>query len=467
MPKKTKLHMRSPARTLSLKFYDEQMPDGWDATIQNIKAIDKSKWQVIGICHDRDYGGDDFWAPAIEKKHYHIIVRVMNNKTARVEQILRTLGVVYRPVEDKSLWENHGVESCENYTNMAVYLTHDTEKAILDGKEQYELGELVSNLTLEEIKQIRQGYTRVSESVEKVTPAMLAKLDEDAYKLGCELGDFDAWYGALPFNVRSNAKMKTVKESYERGINKRLESGERVARLCVFVQSPENKGKTYAARYALKKLGKRYLDVSGGGTGKFDNLKVTHDAIIVDDDACGKHILNLADTTYTRVYRRNKDNPVWAGDYFIVTSNLSFEDWLWDCGIHDKRQIEAARSRFYICTLERPKELNRDVLYCTSRADRGGGECLQELDKKYIDFKEYFNESLSQYSQIKNDRERLEINAVTVTEAEPEAYALAGEREERQRYVEEMRAEFEESVEESDRCYGEIMWTMRMSETCA
>lgn len=58
MPKKTKLHMRSPARTLSLKFYDEQMPDGWDATIQNIKAIDKSKWQVIGICHDRDYGGE-------------------------------------------------------------------------------------------------------------------------------------------------------------------------------------------------------------------------------------------------------------------------------------------------------------------------------------------------------------------------------------------------------------------------
>lgn len=451
-------------RTLSIKCYIEQMPEGWEAVRRNIKVMDKSVWQVIGICHDRDPVGDDFWLPSIEKPHYHIIVRALDGKRPRVRQVLDALGIVYRPIVDKSLWENHGVETCKKYTHMAVYLTHDTEDAINDGKEQYELEELVSNLTIEEIRQIREGYTRVSESLEKVTPRMLAELDEAAYKLGYELGDFDAWYGSQTFNVRSNAKMRTVRESYDRGINKRLESGERVARLCVFIQSPENKGKSHAARYALEKLGKRYLDVSGQGTGKFDNLKVTHDAIIVDDDACGKHLLNLADTTYTRVYRRNKNNPVWAGDYLIVTSNLSFDDWLWTCGIYDKAQVRAARSRFYICELTKPKELERDVLYCTSRADRGGDDYLAELDEKYMTFKEYFNESLAAYSKLKNKRERVEINAVTVDESEPEAYVVMKEQEEAKqaaRFEEDMRAEFEDSLEPDEYVEGIVMrWYM-------
>lgn len=347
MPKKSQvLNMRSSVRTLSIKCYDEQMPDGWDTVKQNIRLIDKRVWQVIGICHDRDYVTDEFWLPALEKKHYHVIVRALNGGRPRVEQILRQIGIVYRPIEDKSLWINHGVETCKDFTNMTVYLNHDTEEAINDGKEHYELEELVSNLSLEEIKQIREGYTRVSESTEKITPRKLAELDRDAYELGRNLGDFDKWWGSQPFTAFSNAKSKYIRDRYNLGVDERLEADEEIPRLCVFVQGAKDVGKSYAARYACRKLGLKYLRINGGGTGRFDQLTVSHDAIIIDDRTC-PNLLNMSDVQYCRVYRRNKNNPPWVGHYLIVTSNYSFDKWLDKCGV-DEENKEAARSRFLL-----------------------------------------------------------------------------------------------------------------------
>lgn len=465
------LNMRSPFRTLSIKIYDEQIPDGWKSMCQIIRSLNKAEMQVIAICHNRDLIGDDIWEPSIEKPHYHIIVRIMNGKTMRVQQILGTLGIVFRKELDENLWKEHGVESCGDFTDMTMYIPHWTRQAELDGKERYELEELVSNLTIKEIKQIMEGYTRVSDSLEKVTDSVLAKLDEDAYNLGLNLCDFEQWYGSQPFKVRSQAKMRTIRESYERGVNKRIEDGGIISRLCVFIQSEKNKGKTTAARHALKRLGKRYLDVSSGETGRFDDLKVTHDAIIVDDDKCSRHILNLADSKYTRVYRRNKNNPVWAGDYFIVTSNLSFEDWLWECGIHDGRQVEAARSRFYICRLLKLEELNRDILWCDTQADRGGDDYLAELDMKFVCFKEFFDESLKEYSETKTGkRKRVDVNITFVYPSDgPEVLAIAKEDEEERkrsaaRWEEALRAEFEEDAKEPDAYVESIMMQLHMSD---
>lgn len=412
-------------RTLSLKFYDEQLPQGWGVTSQNIKAVDKSKWQVIGICHDRDPVGDDFWEPSTDKLHYHIIARILNNKRVRVKQILDALGIVYRPDIDKFLWENHGVETCDDFCNMTAYLPHWTQQAELDGKARYELEELVSNLSIEEIKQIIQGYTRVSESLEKVTPAMLAQLDEDAYKLGYELGDYDAWHGSLPFNVRSNAKMRTVKESYNRGVDEKLKKIGRVYRLCVFIQSPKNMGKTEAAHRALERLGVEYLDVCAGGTGKYDELTPSTGAIVVDD-APITHILAMADTRCCKVYRRGSSNRPWMGDYLIVTSNKTFDRWLDDCGVdYDNR--DAARSRFYVCCLGQVEGSGRNVLVCMSRAERGSDDFLQKMDQKYIQFRDLYNDSLAEYHRSRTARERVDINGYIATPSEIAAYNAARE----------------------------------------
>lgn len=459
----------------------ERAQETLNAFKRRLKEIPKNEWQIIAIVHDKDPASGG-WSDATEKPHIHVIIRcIVRDKGGdimrpRVNTYLNRLGIYYQisdsnPV-DLALWKKHGVEYCWHFGEYAIYLLHKSDKAKAAGKEPYKIEEFFGNLTEEEIRQVMEDSVVLDDSGEKVTPRKLAELDETAYKLGYELGDFDAWYGDLPFNVRSCAKMKTVRESYERGINKRLESDEVVSRLCVFVQSPSNMGKTYAARYALQKLGKRYLDASGGDTGKFDNLKVTHDAIIVDDDSCGKHVLNLADTTYTRVYRRNKNNPAWVGDYLIVTSNLSFDAWLYTCGIYDAGQIRAAKSRFYICHLAPVDGTGRNVLECIRPAMRGDDDLSREIDAKYKSFRNYFNASLALYHAKGHKRhvgDRLhELNEYIATPEEIAAYNAAEEEKKQAaaRFEADMRAEFEESME-PDEYIEAVMLAMHLAEACA
>lgn len=124
----------------------------------------------MAIVHDRDTVTAGIWAEAAIKPHLHIIVRCMDRKKRiRVRTIMDCLGIFFRPGLDDSLWQEHGVETIGNYTGYAVYLTHETKEAIDDAKELYSIDELISNLTKDEIIQIREGYIRVSANAHKVT----------------------------------------------------------------------------------------------------------------------------------------------------------------------------------------------------------------------------------------------------------------------------------------------------------
>ena len=92
----------------------------------------------------------------MEKPHYHIIMRVTGRNAISISAWLRMVGVEYRKELDDALWDNRGVEGTRNFANAAMYLTHETDQAIRDGKTRYEMTELVSNLTLEEIKKVRK-----------------------------------------------------------------------------------------------------------------------------------------------------------------------------------------------------------------------------------------------------------------------------------------------------------------------
>ena len=72
---KRMLTMRSSVKTLAIKCYEEQMPDGWEAVKERIKKYPKDSLQILGICHYKDPATDDIWEPSMEKPHYHIIVR--------------------------------------------------------------------------------------------------------------------------------------------------------------------------------------------------------------------------------------------------------------------------------------------------------------------------------------------------------------------------------------------------------
>lgn len=96
-----------------------------------------------------------------ESPLHHIILLIRTKDRVRIGTLLRKLKIDYRE-EDANLWEHHGVESIRDFKSMTTYLTHETEQAILDGKHRYDRDELVSNLTPEELEQIRDGYMNIN-----------------------------------------------------------------------------------------------------------------------------------------------------------------------------------------------------------------------------------------------------------------------------------------------------------------
>lgn len=389
------LHVDSKVRSMAVKCYLDQLPLGWDETCNRIRALNLKDYHCVGIKHDRDKYAEEgsFWKPAVEKEHFHIIIRSAQNKSFRVGQLLKQLAITFRPGLDDALWKNHGVESVDNFAGYTTYLTHETPDAMRDGKETYDHSELVSNLSESELNAVREGFLRVVMMSKKPTTDELVELDDLAFKLGYELRSLVDWYDSLSFQIRSHAKMKTIRESYERGVDRRIEEHSEVLRLCIFIFGGANTGKSYSTMKALE--GKRVKNIEGGGTGKFDDLRPDHDAIVVSDDSC-PNVLNIADNYVCRVYKRGKNNPFWAGQYFIVTSNIGFVEWLATCGVTDLKHIEAMRSRFFICHIEATKD-GTNRLAMDSASTRGTVDEQVERAGMFIDFQQKFNATIAQY----------------------------------------------------------------------
>lgn len=402
--RKNSIGINSKVYSLALKFYLEQLPNGEQYFIQQIKLSDKSYVQIIAIKHDRDTVTDGIWEEANVKPHWHVIIRLVDKKSrVRVGTLLKDLGIEFRRGLDDKLWEGHGVETVGNFAGYTMYLTHETEEAIRDGKELYAVSELVSNLSEDEIEQVRQGYIKVS-AKRKLTEEERISLDKEAFNLGYSMGNFDDWYNQQPFNVRADAKMKVIRESYDRGVATCITENSHIVRLCVFIQGQPNTGKTYAAERALD--GKRVFKIGGGGTGKLDKLRPDHEAIIVDDDIC-PNLLNMTDNEICYAYKRNKNNPPWAGKYFVVTSNLCFGEWVEMCGIKMRDTLgrvtahnSAMISRFFVCRLEEENGINHLALTCPSK--RGSVEEQQERLSEFIRFKEKFDSVIATYQPKMN-----------------------------------------------------------------
>lgn len=398
------LSAHAKVRTLAVKCYAEQLPKGEQCLVDNIKATSPKVAQIMAIRHDRDIVTDGIWAVAAVKPHWHIILRLVPDKARiRVLQLMADLGIYFRPGADDELWANHGVETIGNFGGYALYLTHETEDAVRAGKELYDRADVVSNLSMDEQNQIREGYIRVSER-HKVTPEELIALDKEAYDIGYALQDFGTWYGNQPFSVRSNSKMRVIRESYNRGVQARIEQHEPIDRLCVYIQGEANKGKTFAAVRALMDMGKSVLTANGGGSGKFDALRADHDAIVLDDCTC-PNLLNMADGYVCTAYRRQSNNPPWTGQYLVVTSNLNFWAWLESCGLRVRdytgvltRHGVAMQTRFVVGEIVTDASgVSRLVVHRDGVNLRGNIDRQQRLVAMFAEFKTRYNEIIAQY----------------------------------------------------------------------
>ena len=398
------LSAQAKVKTLAVKCYAEQLPNGEQCLIDNIKATDKRVAEIMAIKHDRDIVTDGIWLSSTVKPHWHIILRLVPTKARiRVLQLMHDLGIYFRPGTDDELWINHGVETVGNFAGYALYLTHETEDAIREGKELYDRADVVSNLSMDEQDQIRAGYIKVSEK-RKATLDELVALDKEAYDIGFALRDFRSWYNSQPFTVRADGKMKVIRESYNSGVQDRIERHEPVDRLCVYIQGDANKGKTFAAVRALMDMGLSVLTANGGGTGKFDGLRADHDAIVFDDCKC-PNLLNMADGYICIAYRRQSNNPPWTGKYLIVTSNLTFWDWLEQCGLHVKdyngnltRHGKAMQTRFIVGEIVTDAAgISRLVVHRDGINLRGNADRQQRLVDMFAEFKRRYNTVIRDY----------------------------------------------------------------------
>lgn len=422
---KRMLYPTSRTRTIAIKFYAEQMPISLNYVIQQIRAFDKTLVEILMEMHNRDLTEDtDLWLPAVEKIHFHLIARCKGNYRLYVRDFMRKLGIIFRQDLDKQLWENKGVETVGDFTNYAMYLTHETPESLSNGgKFEYDLetcyengfkpmtceadlqemdGFLVSNLSLEEIKQIREGYTRLDTSGHKLTYSDLVELDKALFELGYNYGNLENFINAQPWEMRSNAKRKTLEESYYRGIDARVTEDrlarKQIGRICVFIQGDTGTGKSYAALHSFE--GKKVLAIEGGGTGKFDDLRAYTEAMVINDDTL-PNCLNMADDYPCKAYKRCKGNQVWTGKYLIVTSNKTFTDWLKDCGITHDKHITAMQERFFICHMENVS--GKNYMRCDDYPKRGDVQKVQSLINNFAEFQKKFNAICSDYVPAKED----------------------------------------------------------------
>lgn len=402
--------MESTMKTFSIKVYDEQLPKGLDDLKEKIGNIDKKEAHVLGIVHNRDYNHEDFFEPSVEKAHVHIIGRFLRSGR-KLRTILNMLGVVYRKGLDDIMLQNHGVETINKFDNMALYLTHETDKAMLDGKARYDLEEIFSNLEIDEIREIRNGALRLTTSGKNADYEDMVELLKQARQLGENFEDFEEWYHNLTLAQRSSGKSKELEKEYQYGLKMGLEKNPIVNRLSVFIQGQADMGKTFAVKQFFKSKGLPTISIDAGGTGALDNLTVRTQAIIIDD-ATYKSLLRLSDNYVVQVSRRNRNNPYWRGSYFIIVSNDSFEDFMKKCGTDE--DMTALKSRFYICKIEEDEYLKDNNLPYKSlsvlRDDkarlmvstRGLAEDQQERLDKFMEFKKSVEDSLNSYNPKDN-----------------------------------------------------------------
>lgn len=358
----------------------------------HIQSI-SSDIKVYAIMHDKDTQGDDFFEPALERRHFHIIGKV-SASPKKFRTWCNDFGILYRQEYDEELCRNHGLEPIVSWSDMCLYLIHGTAQAIADCKYQYPIDDIITNQPIEIYELDADIF---SNSQVKRTDDELAQLDNQFYSLGYMLQPFEEAYGKLSTKLRQSRSIRSLlNESYYRGVSQNIKDDKHVDRICVFIEGESNMSKSYSSLVACQHFGSTYV-VDGGKTGKFDDYDVSNRCLILNDYYL-YNLLNIADNNKVKLYKRNSGTPYLCGDIVVVTSNKPFDRFLLDCGVEDVDQRLAMRTRFFqVKMLENPGGgfIGKVVAY--PKSFRGNGNIIVS---KFLEFMKYFNESASGYHRV-------------------------------------------------------------------
>lgn len=299
-------------------------------------------WQFFIIKHNRDTKHIKNSAERKRiKTHYQGIVRPPNSTYGMTQ--LNALPCRFDFEKDMSMIQNKGIEVTGDFGASVLYLTHETPKAKDDGKYIYSRDEVISNVKREYIDEIRERQLELDSRKKKYNLALGDKFDPlevQAYNLGTEFGDFERWwYREALLTPRDRAKVSLrdlCRAQYTLGEDEQLSKKISLHRRSIYVYGAPECGKSFQTNFLMKyRYGSNdVISIDGGGTGKFDNVKGHHKAILLNDDTMKEAII-VADEYPCRAYKRGKNNPVLNNDYLIVTFNDPFLKWVEALGYKD------------------------------------------------------------------------------------------------------------------------------------
>lgn len=434
MNKKKTIHFGSQVTTLALKFYVEQLmpaPDRkkYTALLELGKTNSKARkicqsmendycnrfwllihnfkykdYQICGIYHNKDLveDADSPFEISAKKGHWHVLIWRANwkkpKKSFRVKTIINKLGLAYAPDMDSAIWKKHGAEVvAKGIANYFVYLPHETDQAILDGKTKYPHSDIAKNFDDETAEQIYKYYQKTK----KKTSVDFDLLSDQAYQLGLDLGNYDAWLDIqLSAEQRVKPVARDIQRKYLNGLQEGVQRVGALTRCSILIHGVGNAGKSYNTFEALKKMGLKTYSAREK-SGKYDGLTAQDQAMVFDDVGVGQ-ALNVFDNRAVILHRRNSGDRPWIGKYAIAITNASANDAIASMlGLKvsdidlmtetDRGKFEALESRLYICTIKNGE------LFVEQAQHRGDQASYDNHDKMFIKFMNAFNTELQNY----------------------------------------------------------------------
>lgn len=293
-------------------------------TIENLeKFLD---WDTIDqyayILHDKDKDTEP---------HIHLVVKLTSPQ--RTSVILNRFAKCGIDMPENNLLK------MKSFEGALTYLCHKLPKDY--DKYQYPITDVHTNIS---------NYELIVENYLKKSLATV-KSKDDIYQVLFELGkqgkDVSDWYNSVPYKLKHSYDVdKTLQNAYHLGIQDYIKDMV-VPRVPIIIWGDTGTGKTSSTLSALNKLGLNTVRVDGGGTGKYDKVSVNTDAIVLDDEFEVERIKQLGDIYPCPVYRRGSNNPIFIGQYYIITTNLSpiqFEQLIYNQLETDKTLIPLNQS---------------------------------------------------------------------------------------------------------------------------
>lgn len=307
------LSEKSVAATMAIKCYDEQIVSGTDGIIDSIKAISKDEFQAIAIEHNKS--GD--------KKHWHILVRaVSRQKKFQVASMMKRLGVHFREGLDDDLWQHHGVETVGDFSAYATYLLHNTIEAQRAQKAPYEMTDIVTNLSKEELQQVLAGYSITKKPLRQ---GELNMCMDQAREAGYNLKNFYEFLDSLQITGLKDTEEKQLRNSYLAGVRRLKMENAVIDRVCILIAfdgTAEMKSRLLnATQKALVDKQTIYM------TRDMDYIvEPSADAIVTtwDNSKLVDNKFLWSDGIYESTSRKSDVTGIWAGKYFITISKDGF-----------------------------------------------------------------------------------------------------------------------------------------------